>query len=79
METVDFYPKHFQDIPHQDNPAYGDRECLMIVGDIRDIAVENKHALVLHIIPNPIESVNIVAKFWKHDTAEKFCIEFDAS
>ncbi len=72
METVDFYPKTFQQIDDQDNPAFGDSECLMIVAE-NSGKVEHPHAVVLHIIPDPIESVTIVAKFWKHDKAIDYC------
>ncbi len=71
METVDFYPKTFQDIPDQDNPAFYGDECLMIVRSTHDF--QKRHAIVLHIIPDPIESVNHVAVFWDHDKAVEYC------
>lgn len=46
METIDFYPKRFTEIPEQDNPAFGDAECLIVVKN----AVG--HTTVLHILPN---------------------------
>ncbi len=67
IETVDFYPAFFQELEMQDNPAFGENECLMIVAD------EHKHSVVLHIVPDPIESVNHIAKFWKHKDALEYC------
>ena len=67
METVDFYPKTFR-IPKQDNPAFGNSECLMIVAE-----ENSKHAVVLHIVPDPVEAVTSIAKFWKHRLAVSYC------
>lgn len=69
MITVDFYPKKFHEIPKQDNPAFGDDECMMIVAD----AKVGSHAVVLRIKPDPIESVTSVAKFWQHSDAVRYC------
>lgn len=33
MEVVDFSNRLFEDIPMQDNPAYGSEECIMVVKD----------------------------------------------
>lgn len=66
---VDFYPQTFQEIPHQDNPAFGEDECLMIVRTADGL----ERALVLHIKPDPVEAVNHIAVFWRHDIAWAFC------
>lgn len=70
MEIIDFYPKRFGAIPKQDNPAFSDAECLMIVGDGKE---HSQHAVVLHIRPDPIESVNSVADFFRHEKAVEYC------
>ena len=68
METVDFYPATFSEIQAQDNPAFGNDECLMVVAE-----EGSDHAIVLHIVPNPIEAVTHLAKFWRHDKALEYC------
>lgn len=68
MEIVDFYPKKFQEIPAQDNPAFGDEECFILVSE-----GESGHVVILHIDPDEIESVNRIAKFWNHKTAVCWC------
>jgi hypothetical protein len=69
MQVVDFYPTKFNDIPNQDNPAFdATEECVVVCADA---AIGNR-VMVLHIIPDPVESVNRVAMFWKHDIALKF-------
>ena len=70
MEAVDFYPKTFHEIEEQDNPAFGKEECFMIVAEEN---TEPFHAIVLHIVPNPVESVTLVAKFWSHKKAIEYC------
>lgn len=75
METVNFYPKTFRGIPEQDNPAFGEDECLMIV---REDKQGSDHSIVLHIVPDPIKSVTSVAKFWRHERAVKYCGDFKA-
>ena len=67
MQTVDFYPKEFHEIPEQDNPAFGNDECVMVVKE-RD----SKKACVLHIKPDPVESVTSIALFWRHDRATEY-------
>lgn len=71
MEVVDFYPKSFSDIPEQDNPAFGNDECMMIIRN------DKGHALVLHIDPDPVESVTSIATFWRHDLAVRFANGFE--
>lgn len=70
METVNFYPKTFHEIPEQDNPAFGHDECLMIVGEAN---THSNHAVVLHIVPDPVESVTSLAKFWLAVDAVDYC------
>ena len=71
--VVDFYPQTFAEIPRQDNPAFSDDECMMIVGGYGS---SKGHAVVLHIKPSPVESVNHIAKFWQYEAAVKFSHEF---
>jgi len=73
MNTVDFFPKTFREIPDQDNPATGDEECLMLVReDVPDRA--SMRVVVLFIQPSdddhPAENVAI---FWRHDRAQRYC------
>ena len=71
METVDFYPKTFHEIPEQDNPAFNNQECLMVVKDFK-----NHHAIVLHISEENRkqgDAVVHIAKFWRHDLALEYC------
>jgi len=75
LKTRDFYPKTFEEIPREDNPAFGKEECLMIVAEIHQI--KDPHAIVLHIVPDSIESVTNIAKFWRHENAVKFCDAID--
>lgn len=75
MKTVDFYPKTFHQIPDQDNPAFGNDECLMVVREF-DKDRESDRSAILHIKPDPIESVNRVAVVWNHDVAINFCENF---
>ena len=70
METVDFYPKRFDEIPRQDNPAFDDGECLMVV---REVVPKSIRAVVLHINPEPGYAVNHVAIFWQHKDALEYC------
>jgi hypothetical protein len=74
VQTVDFYPKEFRDIPEQDNPAFGGEECLMIVKEHN-----GTKACVLRIKPDPIESVNYIALFWRHDLAVEYSERFGPS
>ena len=86
METKNFYPNTFQEIPERNNPAFrkfeypngkkiDDTECLIIVKESDKVP----HSVVLHIsYENAIhgDSVVHVAKFWDHDRAVKFCEDF---
>jgi len=74
MEYVDFYPQLFHEIPKQDNPAFGDDYCFMIVREDHD-HIHSNRAVVLNITPDPVESVNHVAIFWDHDKAVDYCNE----
>lgn len=69
MNTIDFFPLTFSEIPEQDNPAFGGGECFMIVKENGTCP----HSVVLHIKPDPIESVTHIAKFWRHDLALIYC------
>lgn len=73
MEVVDFFPKHFWDIPEQDNPAFGKEECMMVMAS-GDTPLK---VLVAHIKPNPVESVTKIATFWRHDLALKYAKDFE--
>lgn len=70
MQYIDFYPKTFHAIPSQDNPAFGDDECLLIVAESN---IGNARAVVLSIKPDPIESVTSVAAFWLYENAVAYC------
>jgi len=67
LEVVDFSHMTFDGIPPQDNPAFGDTECVMLTQD-----TVGKRTTVLHIIPHPVESVNHVAIFWSKRLALHF-------
>lgn len=67
MQTVDFYPQEFHQIPEQDNPAFDNHECVMIVKELG-----GTKACVLHIKPDPLESVTSIALFWRHDRAVEY-------
>jgi len=69
MEIVNFYPITFNEIQEQDNPAFGDDACLMIVRE----SFITDHAVVLQIVPDPIESVAHIAKFWRVEGAIDYC------
>ena len=75
MEVVDFYPKCFSEIPEQDNPAFGDQACLMIVNE----GGKSNRSIVLLILPSPVkaldgtEAVDHLAIFWDHELAVNFC------
>lgn len=75
MEVVDFYPKTFQQIEKQDNPAFGDDECVMIVREPNRPGVTGK-SKVLHIKPDPIDSVTEVALFWRQERAIEYAKDF---
>lgn len=64
MEVVDFRDTEFHFIQNQDNPAFGDEECYMLVQDCKDA----HFTIVLHIKPveNPLEeeSVTKICKCW---------------
>lgn len=71
METVDFSETEFKDIPEQDNPAFGNDECLMLVKEDKINRI-----VVLYIKPDPIESVNCIAIVWNKDIADIICDNF---
>jgi len=70
MEFVDFYPGTFYEIPDQDNPAYGDEECLIIVAESKS---NRTNAIILHIIPDQPKSMTYISKFPEHKRAVQFC------
>lgn len=72
VETVDFYPTEFSQIPEQDNPAFNGGDCLMIVGEANS-KMKNPHAVVLRIKPDPDDSVTNIAKFWSYEDAHDYC------
>ena len=67
MEVLDFTDKKFQEIPEQDNPAFGIHECFMVCRS-QDYTIEKRRFIVLKIEPieNPKEneSVTRIAEFW---------------
>ena len=69
MKVVNFCNSTFDQIPRQDNPAFGNDECYMIVQDQERVHLTN----VLHIEPvaDPLkeESVRIVCKCWSSKKA----------
>ena len=67
MQTVDLYPQEFHEIPTQDNPAFDNHECVMIVKEHG-----GTKACVLHIVPDPVESVTSIALFWRHERAVEY-------
>jgi hypothetical protein len=85
LEIVEYSndPKYyFRNIPEQDNPTYGDTECLMIVPqEPQEPPYYNcGHWDVLHIVPvkNPLEeeTVTQLGKFWELDDARLFAKAF---
>ena len=64
MEIANFCSSTFNQIPRQNNPAFGNDECYMIVQDEDSVHFTN----VLHIEPvtDPLkeESVTRVCKCW---------------
>ncbi|RLC30409.1 hypothetical protein DRH13_04355 [Candidatus Woesebacteria bacterium] len=77
MEVVDFYPKTFQEIPEQDNPAFDNdqrKTCMMVVKSTRPN--QKDHAVVLHIYPNGHDTVTRIAVFGRHDLALKYAESF---
>jgi hypothetical protein len=68
MNTVDFYPTEFQNIPEQDNPAHGKERCRMIVG-----AHDCDKARVLFVNPGAEFGVVPVCDFWVHPDALEYC------
>ena len=56
IEVVKF-DETFNQIPEQDNPAFGKTECILVC---RTDHPTNRYS-ILHIIPDPTESVNGVA------------------
>lgn len=66
QEVVDYGSVTFNQIEKQDNPAFLDQECVMIVGS------SSCKFKVLAIIPDPEEPVTEVAEFYRHDHAKIF-------
>lgn len=69
MKIIDFSNKEFQDI--QNNPAYGNNECLMLVKDHK-----TNRIVILHILPHPVDSVTHVAIVWRREIADIICNNF---
>ena len=77
IPVVDFYPKPLSEIPTQDNPVYGNEECIIITGktDVNTFGpprVLNFPAYILHFEPNAQGSVKRVAIFSEHKDAEEY-------
>lgn len=72
LEIVDFSNEEFHKIPKQDNPAFGDDECMMIVREPK-----TGRLVVLYIKPDPIEAVNSIAIVWDKDIAVMICENFE--
>ncbi len=70
MEIVKFVNKTFHQIPEQDNPAFGKTECVMICK--KDASPTDERLSILHIVPDPTESVNRVAIVWDEKNAALF-------
>jgi hypothetical protein len=68
QDIVDYGSVKFHQIIPQDNPAYLDQQCVMIVGSS---SCKGKFK-VLAIVPDPEESVHEVAEFFRHDHAKIF-------
>lgn len=81
MEIVNFYPKTFSEIPKQDNPAFGNEKCLMLVREVTVTGYRAKR-VVVHLIepkngPYTEESVESIAVFWELEIALMFCKSFN--
>ena len=85
MEIVEYSnnPKNqFRNIPKQDNPAYGDTQCLMIIPDeLSTLPYKNCGSwIVLHIIPVEFpeeqEAVHHIGRFWEVENARLFAKSF---
>lgn len=66
----------FHAIPREQNPAYGYVECVMIVQSDK---YDTSKFLVLHIEPDPINSVKPIGAFWSADDARLFALAFRIS
>ena len=72
----------FKNIPKDDNPAYGNIECLMIIPDEPPTPPYKNCGswIVLHIIPvkDPLEeeSVHHLGRFWEIGNARLFATVF---
>ena len=85
MKTIDFTHKKFHEIPHQDNPAYGDEECFMVVRQ-SDYSPQKRRFVVLKIVPHkePLENETVtqIAEFWDSalamDFTETYALKFSS-
>lgn len=77
MDVVDFYPKTFKEIPKQDNPAFGDQGCLMLVKENKPGSVMVTVLLVCPEEKRDGDTVTNIAMFWRHSVAMSFCENYD--
>ena len=76
MEIVTFADQAFGEISEQDNPAFGKTECVMICKTTNNDHGDDKRLSILHIIPDPTESVNRIAVVWGIKVADLFAKAF---
>lgn len=62
LPIVYFLTQRFSEIQAQDNPAFGDDECVMVCLCYKEEVGLYK---IMHIKPDPIESVNHKAITWE--------------
>jgi len=64
MEVVNFCNSRFWEIPQEDNPAFGNEECYMVVKD----GDNDFFTTILHIVPKdkPLEeeTITYICKCW---------------
>lgn len=79
MEYVNFHNREISQIPSQDNPAYGDVECLLIVEEEMQPIPQPRRIVVIHIRPDIKKRTThkeAVGIFWREDIAVQFCENF---
>ena len=69
QNIVDYGKVCFHEIEDQDNPAFLNQTCVMVVADSN---TKSKMSCVLAIVPDKIEAVTTVAKFYHHEDAMLF-------
>ena len=69
QNIVDYGKVRFHEIETQDNPAFLNQTCVMVVADSK---TGSEMFCVLAIVPDEIEAVTTVSKFYHHEDAMLF-------